>query len=66
MNDLCFAESRHDFVDEMHTFEAKCENMLQILDETHEVLLECNAMLLANIKHLDVPYDRPPIGFTKE
>ena len=66
MNDLCFAESRHDFVDEMHTFEAKCENMLQILDETHELLLECNAMLLAIIKHLDVPYDRPPIVFTKE
>ena len=57
--------SRTGITDKPQTFDEGVDNILRILEETHETLLECNVMLQAIMEHLGVPYE-PPAGFVKE
>ena len=52
-------ETRGEFMDKVDTFEDAILGLTQAVNRNTE-------MLEAIIKHLDVPYDRPPLGFTKE
>ncbi len=57
--------ARPDFIAKPESFEEGVDNILRILEENRKMLLECNAMLDALIKHLEVPY-KPQAGFLRE
>lgn len=56
---LSLRESQGELMDKVDTFEDALLGLTQAVNRNTE-------MLEAIIKHLDVPYDRPPLGFTKE
>ena len=56
---LSLRESQGELFDKVDTFEGALLGLTEMVAENRE-------MLLAIIKHLDVPYDKPPLGFTKE
>ncbi len=45
--------------------QAALNESAQLLRANRLMLLECNAMLKAIIKHMEVPY-KPPMGFMKD
>ncbi len=50
--------------DKVDTFEEALLGLTEIVSENRELIMENREMLLAIIKHLDVPYK--PVGFVKE
>ena len=57
-------DSQDGFTDPLQSFEKSVRGMLSTLDKAHETLLECNAKIDANMKHLEVTF-KPPTGFVK-
>ena len=56
---LSLRESQGEVFDKVDTFEAAILGLTEMVAENRE-------MLLAIIKHLEIPYDRPPMGFSQE
>lgn len=56
---LSLRETQGELFDKVDTFEAALLGLTEIVAENRE-------MLQAIIKHLDVPYEKPPMGFSQE
>ena len=56
---LSLRETQGELFDKVDTFEAALLGLMEIVAENRE-------MLQAIIKHLDVPYEKPPMGFSQE
>ncbi len=73
-------EAQDSLMDKIDTFEGALLNIAQIVQENRELIqenrkliqenrdliLENRAMLSAIVKHLEVPYEKPPMGFHPE
>ena len=56
---LSLRESQGEVFDKVDGFEGALLGLTEMVAENRE-------MLLAIIKHLEIPYDRPPMGFSQE
>ncbi len=63
---LSLHDAQDNLMDKVDTFEGAVLGLTQVVEANRTMLLENREMLLAIITHLDVPYDRPPIGFSKD
>ena len=79
---LSLHDAQDNLMDKVDTFEGAVLGLTQVVEanrtmllekqrnvallENREMMLENRAMLLAIIKHLDVPYVKPPIGFSRD
>ena len=51
--------------DKVDNFESALLGLSESVAANHDLIMENRAMLIAIIKHLEVPYDRPPMGFSQ-
>ena len=56
---LSLRETQGEVFDKVDGFEGALLGLTEMVAENRE-------MLLAIIKHLEIPYDRPPMGFSQE
>ena len=70
---LSVHDAQDNLMDEVDTFDGADLGLTQVVEanrtmllENRELVLENREMLRAIIKHLDVPYNKPPIGFSKD
>ena len=66
MNDRNARLSKTNVATTPETFEAVARDMQRILKQSNDVLQENNAMLAALMKHLGVPYEKPPRGIGRD
>ena len=59
-------DAQDELFDKVDSFEAALLGLTEIVSENRELIMENRDMLLAIIKHLQVPYNKPPAGFVKE
>ena len=66
MNHLLTKTPQDDFMGQVCQIEAVLQNMSEMLVENRTIILENSRKLDAIIKHLEVPYEKPPLGFSAE
>ncbi len=59
-------EGQDDILDRIDTYEAALLGLAEAVTRNSEAIAENSRMLRAIIEHLQVPYEKPPIGFQKE
>ena len=74
--DICFngmdkeylglRESQGELFDKVDTVESAILGLTQAVSRNSDEIAEVKRMLEAIIKHLEVPYDKPPLGFSAE
>lgn len=47
-------------------FESAILGLTEVVANNRDLIVENREMLLAIIKHLEVPYEKPPMGFRQE
>ncbi len=52
--------------DKVDNLESALLGLSESVAANHDLIMENRAMLMAIIKHLEVPYDKPPIGFRQD
>ncbi len=52
--------------DKVNNLESALLGLSESVAANHDLIMENRAMLMAIIKHLEVPYDKPPIGFRQD
>ncbi len=52
--------------DKVDNFESALLGLSESVAANHDLIMENRAMLIAIIKHLEVPYEKPPIGFRQD
>ena len=58
--------AQDELFDKVDSFEAALLGLTEMVAENREMILENSWKLDAIIKHLEVPYNKPPMGFSKE
>ena len=63
---LGLRESQGELFDKVDTFESAILGLTQAVSRNSDEIAEVKRMLEAIIKHLEVPYGKPPLGFSKD
>ena len=58
--------AQDELFDKVDSFEAALLGLTEMVAENREMILENSRKLDAIIKHLEVPYNKPPAGFIKD
>ncbi len=53
-------------MDKVDDFESAVLGLTEVVANNRDLIVENREMLLAIIKHLEVPYEKPPMGFRQE